>query len=455
MNAALINSTVGNSRNKARIWIEGEHLAKAGIKIGETLYLNVNARKSIASITPNPSNAIHKIRVSKRTNNNRTKPLVEIRHDELDAIFGIGNPVRIIVKGGKIVIRLHHLSAKSRQRLEEIKAKIKNGQALSIGSCFHGAGTLDSAFHDGLAKSNIKSSVLIANEKDSRFLNVSINNNPHLWSKDTLFIHSPIESINLENACSVDIVLAGIPCLGASLSGRAKNQIAKAEEHQTVGSMFYYLLNFIQQTNPAVILLENVSEYMKSASFAVILDVLRNLHYKITYQTLNGNDFGALEARERLFIVATTEGLDEFDFKQAVSDKCKEPTAAAVLETLPDDSDRWRTYDYLDKAEAKAAEKGNGFKRSYIKPCDTKTNVIKRTNHKCQTDGIFVQHPANPNLSRLPSAIEHAKLKTVPERIIKGLSETLACELLGQGVIYTVVEAIGSALGRQLHQELN
>ena len=444
-NAVLINTHIGQSRGKPRLWAEGAALAKAGLKPHQTLKVKFLEESGVVEISKDLTEFDHTIRVSKRTQNGRVKPLLELRHDELAKIFGQDSKVRIVISDGKLTVRLHHIDVKARERMDRLDRKLSAGETLTIGSLFHGGGVMDHAFHKGLENAGVNSYVKVVNELDSRFLSASIQNNSHLWGDDTLFIHSPIETIDMSKACSVDIVLAGVPCTGASLSGRASKKLKFAEQHETSGALFYSFLQFVQFTNPAVIVLENVKQYENTASYTVIQSVLDMLGYDIQDAILKGNEFGALEARERLFMVATTKGMGAFDFSSLEPLREKEKTASEILEVNTDQS-LWRTFSYLDEAERKAKAKGNGFKRSYITSESVTTPTIKRTNHKCQSDGVFVQHPTDPTLSRLPTPREHARLKTTPESIIAGLSKTVACEILGQGIIYCVVEALASGI---------
>lgn len=187
----------------------------------------------------------------------------------------------------------------------------------------------------------------------------------------------------------------------------------------------------MKSTNASIVVLENVPLYVNTASYTVICSVPTSLGYVVRDEILNGNDYDALKGRDRLFMVATTEGMPELEFSKLVPIRSKEASASEVLDPVPLESEHWRTYPYLDAAETKAVAKGNGFKRSYIDGESESTPTIRKTNHKCQTDGVFFRHPTDHEKSRLPRGTEHAKLKTVPESLIRKMSEKLACEVLG------------------------
>jgi DNA (cytosine-5)-methyltransferase 1 len=62
------------------------------------------------------------------------------------------------------------------------------------------------------------------------------------------------------------------------------------------------------------------------------------------------------------------------------------------------------------------------------------------------TDPKF-RNPENPDLLRIPTALEHARAKGVPEELIAELSSTLAHEILGQSIIYDPFVSVGELIG--------
>ena len=65
---------------------------------------------------------------------------------------------------------------------------------------------------------------------------------------------------------TVEILEAGLPCSGASVAGRAKRSLALAEEHPEVGHLVVSFLMVIARVKPAVVLLENVKQYLTTGS---------------------------------------------------------------------------------------------------------------------------------------------------------------------------------------------
>src|SRR5699024_8649520 len=136
-----------------------------------------------------------------------------------------------------------------------------------------------------------------------KYLDASLRNNPELWDEHSIVIESPVQDVDLrKRPPQTDLLIGGIPCTGASKSGRSKNKLTFAESHAAAGAMFFSFLEFAKAVNPAVILIENVPEYQNTASMEVIRSVLASLGYTVQERVLDGFEFGALERRQRLCV---------------------------------------------------------------------------------------------------------------------------------------------------------
>lgn len=241
------------------------------------------------------------------------------------------------------------------------------------------------------------------------------------------------------------------PCLGASKSGRSKNKLSCAEEHESAGSLFVDYLDAVKAVNPAVCVIENVSEYQNSASMMVIRSVLTSLGYKLTEAVLDGSEFGSLERRKRLAVVAYTPGVaDAFDFGNLQPVKEREANLGTILENIPLDSSRWKSFDYLAEKEVRDIAAGKGFRRQLLTAESDGCGVLGKGVSKCRSTEPFLVHPTDASLSRIFTPVEHARLKGIPEGVIAGESDTSAHEILGQSVIYPLFVAVGVELGKAL-----
>lgn len=451
MTTAIINTTIGESRSIARLWLEGQKLASAGINIGVRYMVNVSKQLKRVELRPAPSDYQGQtFLVSKRERNQTVCPLIEIRSDLFKEMFGLGSKVRVAIREGRIIVSLSHIASRICERTTRILAKLQSKQSLSVTSLFHGGGCLDGAIHSGLQKAGVASFVQVAVELEGEFIDASLRNNPELWTDDSIIINSDIREINLLGASipQCDVVIAGIPCTGASRSGRSKNKLASAEEHTEAGSMFVDFLDWTKATNPAIAIIENVPEYQNTAAMIVIRNVLTTLGYQLSEAVLDGNVFGALEKRKRLCIIAMTPGIGNLlDFNQLIPMRKKEDTLRDILEDIPADSDRWKSYDYLAAKEERDISAGKGFKRQLLIGDEESCGTIGKGYAKGRSTEPFIVSPFDPKLSRLLTPVEHARVKAIPEHVIDGMSETIQHQVLGQAVVYSVFESVGYLLG--------
>lgn len=172
--------------------------------------------------------------------------------------------------------------------------------------------------------------------------------------------------------------------------------------------------------------------------------VAETLGYHVTDKILNGNEYGALEKRERLAMVAVCKSMGEFDIESVKPIQHKPETLAAVLDEDGQVADKWRVKEKRDMAA------GKGFRRQLVNPDSGSVPTITREYQKVRSTDPQLAHPTNPLLSRLFTPGEHARIKGIPSRIIDGLASTVAHEVMGQSVIFPAFRAVGRAIGAWL-----
>lgn len=242
--------------------------------------------------------------------------------------------------------------------------KVREGEKLAVCSLFHAGGVMDKALHHGFELGGLTSFVKVAVELSSVYLSASLRNNPELWQPESVAIHTDIRDMNWRNnAPACEVLVAGIPCNSASRAGVAKNGLEFSEQHDAAGSLFVDFLEGVKATNPAIIVVENVPDYQKTAGMAVIRSVLGSLGYQVYETVLNGNDFGALERRRRMVMVAVCKRLSQhaFDFATLLPVKEKESSLNDILDTFPLDSERWSTFEHLAIKAVSDKEAGKGL----------------------------------------------------------------------------------------------
>lgn len=443
----IISTHVGINRGKKRIFVEGAKLAKAGY--APDMRFNITIQDRSLCLTMN-ENGKYKISRRKNRYSGVEMPVIDISTKELSELFSENETVRLLVKKGAIVITTNPLNTHAKERSERLKSKLASGQPLSVFSCFHGGGILDSAISDGFESQGIKSKIAVAIEKESKYLDSSLRNNKELWSDNSVIIESPLQFLNFSSSksYSCDIWVGGIPCTGASNAGKSKNKINHAEEHKDAGAMFFYALQSICYVQPSIIILENVASYANTSSMSVIRSVLDNLGYSIHETVLNGCDFGALENRDRLAVVALDKNID-FDISSVKPDaSLTKRTLGDALQLIPEDDNSWREYSYLAEKEKRDIENKKGFRRQILTPDADYCGVITRGYAKVRSTDPFIAHPSNPNLSRLLTPEEHANVKGIPLEKINGNSTTVSHEILGQSIIYPVFKCVAKAVAQ-------
>lgn len=442
--ATIVNVKLGENRGKKRVWLEGQKLAREGFEPGMKLDMQLQDSKLVLRVAPTG-----RYTISKRERNGRVSPIIDVMAGELASLFEGVEMLRVLIRDGVIVVTAHQQHDRIRERVKRLISKLERDEPLAVCSLFHGGGVLDKALHSGLAQAGVKSTVAVAVEIEAQYLDASLRNNPELWSEDSCVIESPIEAVNISrNPTQVDFVIGGIPCTGASKAGRAKNKLEFAESHSAAGAMFFNFLQFVSAMNPACVLIENVPDYAHTASMEVIRSVLGSLGYVVQERVLDGNEFGALEKRKRLCVVALSKGLEKvFDLDGVMPIREAEASLAEVLEPLPLDSERWKTFDYLAEKEARDMAAGKGFSRQLLTGDEPSCGTIGRDYSKCRSTEPFLQHPEDPSLSRILTPAEHARVKAIPQSVIAGLSDTVAHQVLGQSIVFPVFQAVALYLG--------
>ena len=117
---------------------------------------------------------------------------------------------------------------------------------------------------------------------------------------------------------------------------------------------------------------------------------------------------------------------------------------------MPDDSPLWSEMKGLKRKQLTDQAKGNSFKMQLVDKSSRTTPVIGRGYSKIRSTEPKLVHPTDKNLLRQFTVNEHARLKTIPEKLVSGNYNCIAHEILGQSVIYNLVSCIGQTIGQSL-----
>lgn len=441
---------LGFNKGAPRLWLEGILPARAGFTPG--------ARYSVS--TPDGENRVvlkvddHGIRlVSAKTKADRQLPVIDLNSKELLSRFEGMNAVRVVLMNGEIHILPDAVEVKKADRKKRLEAALEH-KVVTVGSVSHGVGVLSNAMHSGLKAAGLDAKLVWACEIREEVAEQAAAAND-AWDEDTIALAMPLQQLALADEFTLSrlqrpvILEGGLPCTAASLSGRAKKGLAKAEDDETAGHLIAPFIALIARVNPCVVLLENVLPYFNTASASILRTTLKELGYDVQEKELRGEDY-AIEARPRRVLVAVTEGV-EFDLEAMVAPARVQTTVGDILDPIGPDDPSWSTMQYLKDKEERDKAAGKGFAMNVVTPQSTRVGTLGTGYQKNRSTEPKLAHPTDPNLLRLFTVAEHARLKGIPDHLVAGVdSKTFGHELLGQSVIWPAFRQLGEHLGKAL-----
>lgn len=137
-------------------------------------------------------------------------------------------------------------------------------------------------------------------------------------------VNRDIRDLQARNIPKHDILCAGFPCQPFSKAGKQKGL-----EDQENGSYFDIIIKILSFHKPKYFILENVrnlESHDKFKTWDYISLRLEELGYEIDKRVLSPHKFNIPQHRERLFIVGSLNGLDQFKF----------PTESNLTSTVAD-----------------------------------------------------------------------------------------------------------------------
>lgn len=450
MHATSITRLGADKRGNPRVWLEGRRLEHAGFTPAARYQLGFDeVNKSITlRLAANGDRA-----VSRRSRGDTETPIIDINNSQLLSKFEGIETLKVRFTDGAVIISPTASDLRRIERAARLRRRLENGMPLKAGSVSTGLGILSLAIHQGLEAAGLKAELAFSVEIDERYQEAGMAVNP-VWKPETHAVAMPMQEVAfdaqaLSSLPQVDILEAGIPCAAASPAGRAKKSLAKPEDDPKFGHLVAGFLAIVAATNPGVLLVENVPPFQASSSFSILVNQLTEWGYIVHADTLKGADFGCLEYRNRMALVATTPGI-EIDFAALIPDQTEQMKLGDILEDIPHDDKRWSTMSYLKEKEDRDLAAGKGFRMKICNETSDFVGTLGRGYSKNRSTEAKVQHPTNPDLLRLLTPIEHARVKGIPEYLISGLTQTMAHEVLGQSIVFAPFKALGQHIGSAL-----
>lgn len=412
------------TKRGTRIWIEGQKLSLSGFT-PDTLYAVLYdgiAKRITLSLDPVGGSK----KVTKSTRNGKDRPIIDLQSKMVDSVFNAGDRLRVTFTQGQISIQQHHETTSQESREQRFQERADSGTLLKA-SMFTGGGISTDAIAQAIAQSGLSSRMAWVCECEQKYIE-SAGENCLAIDDDTAFLVGMAEEIEPHLYSEVDVLSFSMPCAGFSKAGKSKHK-QSSENHS--GTALFGVINAIKASNPSVIISENVTEAMDSPIYQLLTSELRRTGYKVFEQILDQRHTASIENRARYWMVAVSEGIapESLELPQVIQDQ---PTIASILESEP--NEQWSANAYLHEKAERDLAAGKGFKRQLITGSETTCGTIGRYYAKKRSTEPFVVN--SEGLERLFTPIEHARVKSVPEHLIRGISKTTAHEILGQSVDY-------------------
>lgn len=439
---------IGANKGKPRVWLEGIQAAIAGFDPGQRYDVEVRGKTLVLQVNPDGSRIVSAKKVGERIN-----PVIDLNSDSLLAVFDGMAAVRVVAREGEIYIVPLASELRKQERMQRLRQKLEKGESIAIGSLSHGGGIMSHALHAGIERAGLKAELAFANEIREDLIEQAATRND-AWSDKTLPLLAPMQELAFdERAMShlpkVEIVEAGLPCSGLSKAGKSKRGLRHEADHPEVGHLVVGALVIISKANPAIVVIENVPSAAVSETASILRNQLRDMGYDIHERMLRGKDWKSLELRDRWCMVAVTKGI-ELDLDAMLPPDAVARKLEDVLEPIPPSDPRFKDYLYLKDKLARDSAAGKNFAFRVVTPESTEIGTLNKTYHKGQSTGTYLASPDDPDKMRLLTATEHARIKGVPAHLTDGLSNTIAHEMLGQGVLYEPFQDLGQHVGNAL-----
>jgi len=416
---------LGTHKGGRRLWLEGKRLADVGFSAGVRYQASVTSDTLTLKLTPAGD---HKV------SHKAGRPVVDL----ITRALGDVERVEVAFCPGAVYVSVHPIDAASRDRLGRLNARLAGGQALRLGSICHGGGVASEALLRGLGNASLAWAI----EQDASYIEQSLGHGA--LAAGGVSIEADLGDVDPSALGTVDVLEAGLPCTAASRAGRAKKGLSRPEAEDNLADLCVAFLEIIRATQPAVVLLENVPEYADSATADIIRARLRRFGYEVHEAIIDGAAW-SLEARSRWILLAVTRGLD-IDLASLVASR----EHATLGEVIDPAADGWRGLEAMEAKAARDKANGNGFSRGrrVLTGAATSVPTLRRGYQKGGTCDVRYAHPSRPGQARLFTAAEHAAIKGIPARLVTGLSEKKAHEVLGQSVISPAFVGLGRLIAQ-------
>lgn len=213
----------------------------------------------------------------------------------------------------------------SSKMVELITSEIKRRKKIRFIDLFAGMGGIRLGFEEACNILGIESECVLTSEiKDSALKALKTN----FQHKNLLGDITKIDPAEIDD---FDVLLAGFPCQPFSFAGNRHGFL------DTRGTLFFNIEKILKEKKPIGFILENVEGLVThdlenkndkiGKTLKVILSVLKELGYNVSWEILDSQYFGVAQSRKRVYIVGTLK--EKISLKNFNISKC---TLSEILE---------------------------------------------------------------------------------------------------------------------------
>jgi DNA (cytosine-5)-methyltransferase 1 len=142
--------------------------------------------------------------------------------------------------------------------------------------------------------------------------------------------HGDIRKVTQSEVPEHDILCAGFPCQSFSKAG-----LQLGLECEENGDLIHKVIDIVRWRHPKYLMLENVPnlfKHNKGETWREIKNALEDEGYEISYNFLSPHEFGIPQVRQRMFIVGSRIGLENFTWPSKTGAK---PSIKKLLAEAP------------------------------------------------------------------------------------------------------------------------
>lgn len=113
-----------------------------------------------------------------------------------------------------------------------------------------------------------------------------------------------LKNIKTEQLPSFDVLIAGFPCQTFSVIGRREGF------DDIRGQIIFHIARILSETQPQAFILENVRglvSHNKGNTLKIILQLLEDAGYDVTYKVLTSLDYGVPQMRQRVYFIGVNK----------------------------------------------------------------------------------------------------------------------------------------------------